>query len=695
MSIKRLVQYPIPLLCLCAGACLMPQAWIVLPAAAVLTLWLPGWLLVQLLRPLSNTSGRAWIALALSLLITPLVLHLVWTASNGKSAVLAGIVLLNVSLLLAARWRNCAYPPVSSLLQTARQRALVAAVVAWSAGLTFCVYWVPVAGGRLVPVPSGDYVKHHAIVWSLVNNPLPLHNMFYAGEAGTPYYYYEHAYLIPAAFCVLTGKGISIQTAFGLAAAAVTASFLGMVLLVARSVIGSGRGALLAVVCASLVGGFDVVPILLRLRVSPTPLIMDGWCPTAWRIHNLMNDYVWCPQHVAAAGAFLLCVHLLQQAPRAAWWIVLAPLAALAIFGSSVYHAMLFLPLGALYGLMVLRKAAGDPRDRPGRLLGAFALMAIVSLAIMLPRALQYREMARRYQGGLTLRWDRFDYACFGRLVAPGPLANLLDAPWMLLVDFGIGAVAALLVARVVWRRCWLDEGVRLLMMAGAVGAALMWVVRSNVNAYDYGFRLASMPAQVLGAILVGFLLEPGSLRPVFARFRKPVLIAGLLLGLPVGLYEAPGLALRTFVERLPESAEQGAARFVREHLPERAVLQACPLSGSGPFSRSLLPQLTDRQMGILEPSDPHINVLSARDKPAMRQMAERVDQAFRSDAAAAHDLLLGLGVTHVFVGIRERKRYGETAFVADTRYFRKLYGDGQAAVYELTDGAATRPAAP
>jgi hypothetical protein len=649
-----------------------------------LLLWLPGRSILRLLRP-PTAPGREWVSVALSFALMPLALHWLWECSNDRWVLLGVLVAINVLLLVAAaRWGG-AVLPVSAMFRDRRQAWLLAGMVVWAAGTAFLGYWVPMADGRILSNPSGDYIKHHAVVWSLVNARLPLESIFYAGEPGTPYYYYEQFYLIPATFRIMGGPGVSIAMAFGLASAIGVVVFMMLVFLIARHVLEANGPALLAVACVSVIGGWDVVPTTIRFLVSHAPVVvLDSWCPVAWRIHNLLNNYFWCPQHVAAASVLLLCAYLFQQSPRAIWWLVIAPLAAASVFGTSVYQAMIFFPAGGVFALIELSRARRTPGQGAGRFALASVVIAVAGLAIMWPRIGEYREMASRFPGGLTLRWDRFELAFVGRLVAPGPLANLLDAPWMAMIDFGLGGLGCVLIARPAWRRMWTDPGSRLLVLTGGLGVAAMWVVRSDVNAYDYGFRLASIPAMVVTAIAAGFLLVPVMVRPWALRWRRVILVLGIVLGAPVGLYEAPGLALRTLVESKPEAGEAGALRFIRKHLPADAVIQADP-------SRVRLPQLIDRPMGVVGPEDPHVTVLCPRNRPRMLAAARQVEAAFKaSDDREAHDLLAQLGARYVLVGPVERGRIAGAGRFKCSPWFRMLYDDGQAAVYELVDAHAT-----
>lgn len=674
---------PFLLLGVCTLGCLVPTAWVALPAGAILLFWLPGRSLARLLRPLNSISGRGWLAVALSLAVMPAGLHLLWHFSNARLAVLAAVVLIDLVLMLAAA---CTGPdmPVTSLFASRRHRRLFIALIVWTAGWVFLFYWVPVAGGRVAPNPSGDFIKHHAILWSLDHYRLPLHNIFFAAEADAGYYYYELFYLLPAALRRLSGDTISLATAFGVCSGVVAGVFVALVFMMARSLIGHSRGALLAAACASIIGGWDIIAVVVRLIAQHIPVvIMDSWAPVAWRIHNLMSNFIWCPQHIAAMTVVLLACVMLAHAPRQAWWIVMAPLLAAVVFGMSAYQAMIVFPAAALYVLHDLFRASREPRTSVRRYIAAIALVAVLGAAAMLPRALDYRTMSLRYEGGLTLQWPRFEYAFFGKLVPPGPLANLLDAPWMALIDFGIVAVAAIFVSGVIWRRIAKDSGTRLLLIAAVPGLLCMWSIRSDVNRIDYGFRLASMPAQIIGAILVGCMLQIDMVRPAFRRWRRPALVVGLALGLPVGFYETPGLALRSLIERKPEAADTAAAAWMRDHLPADAIVQADPRLAVH------LPQRIGRQFGVLDPQDAHVNVLCPPDRTEMPRAVDDVEAALAtSSSAQAYQLLRRWDISHVFVGTREHKHFSAMPQFADGRYFEMVYDEHGAQVYRLRPAA-------
>lgn len=669
-----------------AGAvCLSPIPWLSLPAAAVLTLWLPGRSLIRALGWDDGFAGRGWIAVAASLVLMPLPLSWVWNYSNSRWAVLAAMVGVNLALLLpaAARRRVPTEAGEPVVFSSSRSRWAFAALLLFVGGCVFGTIWFPQAGSRTIVQPMGDYVKHHAVLLSLERHPLPLHNIFYAAEKDTPYYYYQYHHQIAAALRKLTGDRVSVPFAFAVSSALAAAAFVAVTFLLAREFLGRAgeRGVWLAAMCVSLIGGWDVIPTLIRIAFGArSVVILDSWSSCPWRVHNLMTQFMWCPQHVAAALAVLLAVRWLRRAPSSAAWLGVGPALAASVFGSSVHLALTAFSAAAIY---LLLRASTVRRDRRaiGRLLLGIMVMVALGGVLMGPQAWGYAEMARRIPGGLTTQWPRFEHALFGRLAPPGVLANWLDAPWILLVDFGLPMLACLLAARTFWGSVWRDDGLRLLLLIGAFGVLSVFTVRSNHSPFDYGFRTAVMPAQVLAAICAGGILTPENLRQWARRRFRAVLIYGCFLGLPVGLYEAPMMAARTLLKSPPEASEAGAIRYLRDRTPLDAVVQADPVGREG------LSQLIDRQIGVTDPENSHVRVFYPLDMEAMRRAFAQVNEAFRTGSPRlAYDLLYNVGAGYVLVGAVERRLYGPLTQFEDDSLFGCVYRDEHARVYRLRE---------
>jgi hypothetical protein len=621
-----------------------------------------------------------------------------WRYSNTFAAVLAGVVAVNVVLLLIPCRRDSGAAP-EPMFAASRARWVFAAIVLWIGACTFGSYWLPGAGDRVGTRAAHDYVKHHAVMLSLERDPLPLRSAFFAAEPDVAYHYYHYHYLIPAALRKLTHDRVSIGLAFGLSSAVLAAALLALVFLIARAIIGSESGALCATACASIVGGWDAVPVAIRVLTGSLPrppIVLDAWEDVAWRVHNLATQFVWCPQHVAALVGIALCAWWLHLVPRARWWIALGPLIGASIFGSSVYLAMTAFAAAGVYSLLTLneaRRAAGQF----GRQLAVLLAIAVLGAALMALQALEYREMSGRFSGGLTLQWAHNRFALLGRLAPAGPVANLLDAPWMLLVNFGLPALACLLVGGAFWSDLWRNKGTRLLLLAAVIGTVALYTVRSDINPIDYSFRVAVMPANLLACICAGALFAGYRLRPAAARIRKPLLVIGLLLGAPVGLYEAPLMAARTFLLSEPHEPDAGAIRFLRRNTPPDAVVQPDPRTAGERDTRRTLPQLIDRRMAVADPDDPHVRVFTPPDLARMQRVFADVERAFKTDSSeTAHRLLRVARVTHVLLGSTERRRFGATPQFGDPAFFETVYDDDNARVVRLVDDArpgTTQPA--
>lgn len=678
------------ILILATAACFAPTCWISLPAAAILVLWLPGRSLLYLLPGLESLRGSRWVVIAASVALMPVALSWLWHLANARWAVVASVCVLNLVLAVAG-WKGFlaegAAPPAAS----GRHRLLVAAMTVWTSGCVFLSFWLPGQVGNVTITRAHDYIKHHAVMLSLERHPLPLHSCFYQAEADTPYYYYEYYYLLPAALRTMTGNSVSIPFAFGLTSGLLAAVLIHLTFLLARAVSGGEKCAVLAAAFVSLVGGFDIVPILIKAATGASMVVtLDAWCPVAWRVHNFTTQYFWCPQHVFAVVGLTLAVIWLRLSPRSRWWLLMAPLLSASIFGGSAHLAMVIFPAAVLYVVLYLWRGVRAERRRPGRVLAGVLVIGIFGLALMGWQAWGYNQMSGRYAGGLTASWERFPFALFGRLLPPGPLANYADAPWLLMVELGLPALACLLVSGAFWRRLWADPATKLLILVAISGGLLMFTFRSDVNAIDYGFRIAPMAAAPLLTVVAGAVLNADLLRPRVRRMAGKLAVIGVLLGLPVGLYETPMAAVRTLWESRRLMPESTAIDFVRTATPIDVVAQG------DPESRLDLAALTDRQMGVSKPDSPHVVVFSPKDPARMRQAYSDVIRAFStSSSTEAQAKLSRWGIQYVFIGIAERERFGAMPQFDDRSLFELMYNSDGAAVYRLvTSISSGRPAA-
>jgi hypothetical protein len=308
-------------------------------------------------------------------------------------------------------------------------------------------------------------------------------------------------------------------------------------------------------------------------------------------------------------------------------------------------------------------------------------LMALLGAALMAAQARGYGQMSERIPGGLTTQWDRFEYAFLGRLISPGPLANYLDAPWILLIDFGLPAVACLLAVQAYWRRVWRDDGLRLLLLAGILGILTVFTVRSNHSPFDYAFRIAILPMQVLAALTVGALVGREFVWSRARRYWPGMLVVGVILGLPVGFYEAPLMTLRTLLQPASDRDDHDAYRFLRDRTPPGAVVQG------DPTLRERLPQLTNRRIGVMDFENSHVRVFYPLDMPRMMRSMDEVREALATTAPSrAYELLRRTRIEYVLAGSVERAQYGPQSQFDDDVWFECVYRDAHARVYRLRE---------
>ncbi len=643
---------------------------------------------------------------AVSFVLLPLPLTALWSFSNDRwtlAAVLGGI---NALLLL---WRRLASrqelggrqgcrsghiqpgfqqgatvsprPETTISRQPPAPRIALAILLLFTGGCVWASLYLPEAGGRMVPRPAHDYVKHHAVLLSLERSPLPLHNYFYAAERDTGYYYYHFHYLVPAAVRKLTGDRVTIGLSFALTSALLAMVFTAMVHRLAHDWLGgrSRYGAWWAAACVTVVGGWDIIPVVIRTGLGAAPVVvLDSWIPSPWRIHNLMTQFMWCPQHVAGMLIVLLAAMWLRQYPQGAWWLAIGPALALALLGTSVYLAMTVFAAAAVYWASRAMENRLQ-RGRWGRWLVCGVALALLTLLLALPQVFGYLEMSRRGVGGLTMAWPSFDYAFAGRLLAPGPLANWLDAPWVWMVELGIGGLAIALVGSAFWGAAWRDHGLRLLLLSGVAGLTAVYLLRSSHALVDYSFRVSVMPAQVVAALAAAALWMPNGSRLKSRRVLGIIWGIGVTLGLPVGLYEAPMMAVRTRLRGSPEQQDAGAIRFLRHCTPPDAVVQGSP------YERVSLLQMTNRCLGVADLENSHVRVFYPLDVARLRVSCESVDRALREPQAGRAATILGAaGVDYVLIGSIERRQGIDPVAFEHDGGLERVYADEEATVFRV-----------
>jgi len=679
------------------------------PLATIAALGLLGYLPGRLVARWTGLAsrwdrpGRVLLAVALSLVVMPVVLNPLWHLTNARWPLLAVVWALLTLAHVADAWRRPGRRPpcpASARMFDHRATRITAAAIALLVMLaTIGPYWPTELRGYPVPCLIHDFIKHHAVLFSLAQRPLPLGDPFFADAAAGPVYYYHFFYLIPATLRAWSGH-LSIELAFGLGSMLVALSTAGVIYLITKRFARGDGPAILAALLATAIGGLDVVALVIFRQPAIT---LDAWADHVVRIHPLLTQMIWSPQNVQGLLAMLLGVLLLSE--RGWWrgWLCWGPILGAGLVGSSIWVAAGTFPGLVLFVSWETCTRCPSARTATRRLAGA-AAVALLMAALAAPSLLGYAEMSRRIGKGLTLAWPYQWHAWLGRFAPPGVLANLLDLPWVLTLELGPTLLLPLCLPRAWWRRAWRDAGLRLLMMCALLAVAGFVTVRSHFTYNDFGQK-SMMVALAAGAVLGAGVVAPRRSRanwwnPLGWRLWKQTrrhprrmlaaFVAGvLLLGLPQGCVQAPLTAVRRYLpatgplrrivredQRLA-ATEAGGYRYLRNNLPPDAVLQADPGS-----ERLKLAQIARRQLGVtvldrdtmvFYPADPTAHAV------ALREVTAALSRP--GPPGRCRDLLRAHHITHVFIGVLERQRWRGREKFNDPGCFAKLYDDGACTV--------------
>ncbi|MBI5865385.1 MAG: hypothetical protein HZB38_12930 [Planctomycetes bacterium] len=675
------------------------------PAIWLLLAWVPGRLLLAAtgIAAECDSLQRLILACGFSLAVAPLLLDPLWHFTNDPHGLLLPVwLLLTLAGLIIRLWGTAAQShPQVRLFAQARSKIAIGLAAILVAAFAIGPYWPRAGGEREAPSAIHDYIKHHAVLWSLERHPLPLGNPFFADGAREPAHYYHYFYLIPATVRAVCPQ-VSIGLAFSVQAALIALTTAGLASMLARRIFGGDGPALLAFVLTTVVGGFDLIPVAFILR-SPV-ITLDAWADTLIRIHSLLTQMVWTPQNVQGVTIVLLAAYVLSQ--RFWWrgWLWLGPLLGASLIGSTIWIAAVALPALAILIGPALLAGSADLTTRVKRAAGTL-FVAAGMLALSLPSLRGYIETSQRHGKGLTIEWTvHQSHALLGRLVAPGPLANLLDLPWVLFFELGPLLLFPLLLPRQTWRRIWSDAGTRWILIAAGLAVVGFVTVRSHFTYNDFGQKvtmLTLIAGAVCGAGLVASeLTRPSWINPLgwcfpprldgAPRRALPIVFAiALFLGCPVAVWQSPLAAARRFVSpdgplariatALPAS-DAAAVRYLRESSPPGAVVLA-----HWGVERLTLQQLIDRQIAIAElEQDTH--VFQGRD-PAIQELAlQEIRAALTGDASAVevHAVLTRHGVTHVLMGSVEREKWTAAAALHDAEFFKTDFAVPGAEVIQL-----------
>lgn len=284
-------------------------------------------------------------------------------------------------------------------------------------------------------------------VTSVARSGLPPRNFLFPDLS---YAYYYFSWIYPAILGSWPLQGLQLVRSLNVQDLVGLATFLALAYGFLRANLSSAGARLIGLVFLTLTGGYGFF-------ASPGAYSHVWWQKSVpflvsqVQISSFLLNYLWAPEHIAAATAFLLCLFVWRntRASPVLRWILIALLAAFA-FGSSsfvfVAGAVAALTWTVLYRRVVFR----------WRTLGWIALSAAIFVVIVGP------QIRIDLGVGGAVSWGGFRVvlteAFFGRA---NPLAALIDqaltvaalplvAGWLLLIDMGLAFVLYLVF---LWRQ--------------------------------------------------------------------------------------------------------------------------------------------------------------------------------------------------------------------------------------------------
>lgn len=667
---------------------------IILTACATIPYWpiatLAGFLLIAylpgrlLLRRLGieqhwDQPGILVFSIAVSLATMPFLLNPAWHITHDRFIMLAYVTLINTVLILLRPVSGG--EPETPFFEHKRTKMLAVVIVGVVATGTIIPYWPTELFGYPIPCAIHDHIKHHAMLHSMEQRHLPIGNLFYAPGADIPVHYYHFFYLIPATVRLFTAHAhaLDLELAYGIGSALVGISFVGVTYAFTKRFTGAESNATLAAVLVSLVGGLDIIPLINHMiELGAFVIIQDAWAAQHYRLHTFLNQMIWAPQNLIGTLVVLLGMYMLSA--RGAWrgWFIIGPIWGAALVGSSIWVAIGALPALAIWTL-----------TKP-KLIPKAAIVAILMTAAAYPSLAGYLEASARHDGSLSMIWARNRFSTLGYLVEPGILANWLDLPIRLIIEFG-AAMFFVFLTREQWRKIWNDNGVRWLMFGATIAVVGITIFHSNMKYNAFGQRIM-MLAMLFFTLATSQLIKPefGKRRlwnPMGWSFRlsvpRPAVGAFFILaiiGLPISVIEAPGSAFKRYLKSPPAEAEGNAFRFLRHELPPDAVLQ-----GSTDEYGAYLAQIARRQIGVIGPQE-DVMVFDPPDRDPYLECFHDVAATLQQSESAAetHATLNRYGITHLYLGLWESRQWLHLERFGDERFFEILFEQGDVRIVRL-----------
>ena len=611
-------------------------------AGLILGLLLPGQALLLCLRTPARLGSSSGIlsCVAASLAITPLSLRLAGLIVPFDRLHVLGVLggVTSGLLLLGAVVPRVAAMPAPRRASPAVRLILMATLLLLAPTLAIG----PTPDGGETSVKGWDLNNHLAIAESIATRGLPPLNPFLKSDS--PFYYHTFFHILVGAVLVIAGTGAHPYLVISTITLLLAAVFLSTFYRVVSELTGDDRIALFSLPLVSLVGGFDLSPMIAQLLLteggtaSPVRFLVRHWNVDSWvsnqgmLVPSFFASFYWVPHAVAAMVVFLLALVYLRRAETDTPSLAVAGACLASMAGYNGYVA-----LGGAATLVLLR--VPDlvrfifSRFRTGRdILLRNALAGSLALLLALP-------VLHLYMG------DGGDVEKF-RWARPGLLV-----PFQVFLEFGPALILGLMGLIAIWRERDRMGALIPFVLMGVVSLPTICFVASTGENNDLAMRM-SMFVWIALAVLSGLVLSRlFPLHPVPApadRLTWMATLAALGLGFLSVLWFAIGAAVAK--PTLPPD-ELAAGLWIRSRVPPGSLVQGSPLRDNPElvFVSGHPAVLSDTWAGRL---------FYAKPEDYARRMASLQEAFSTSDPTAACAGLRAMEIAALVVGPPERRDF-------------------------------------
>lgn len=604
-------------------------------AGLLLGLLLPGYALVLCFRapPRPGSLTDLLFCVAVSLAITPLSLRLGGLVFPFDRlhviGVLGGITL---GLLLVGRFavRPAAVPAAGKT-----SPAVTAILIATLLLLIPTLRIGPTADGGETRVKGWDLNNHLAMAESIAASGLPPHNPFLSTDA--PFYYHTFFHILVGAVLVIAGSGAHSYLIISVVTLLLSLVFLAAFHRGVSEMTGDGRVALLALPLVSLVGGFDLSPMIARLLLerggtgSVTSFFLRHWNVDGWvsnqgmLVPSMFAGFYWVPHAVAALVVFLVALSCLRRTGSGPAAPVVAGACLASMAGYNGYVALAGGATLVVLGVLDLVRFVSS-RSREGRdILLQSVLAGGLAILLGLP-------VLRLYLGsaGATAK---FRWADLSPLI-----------PVQMILEFGPALFLGLAGLVAAWRVEKVRDGLIPFFVMGGVSLPAVCLVASTGENNDLAMRMSMflwIALAVCGGLFLARLFPAHGDPTRETRWARGASLAALGLGALSVAWFALGASMAK--PSLPPD-EVAAGRWIRSQVRPGGLVQASPLRDNPDlvYLGGHPAVLSDTWAARLFYSDPEVYA---------RRMAALLEAFRTDDSTAACAGLRRLHVEAVVVG--------------------------------------------